>query len=714
MCTQCVPGSGDDIIVLPTGARFLMSKVVADAGNPMGPTATPMVTSKITILANGAKLEHVGSLPFRLFSVGHQGHLIIKGAYIEKFLTRGGNGAPGGGGGGMGAGGAIFVAVGVLEIDDSTFAFNAALGGGGGKPETFSGAGGGGGGLGGHGGRAIDNDDCSSISIFGAGGGGGGGARGNGGSGFCSVAGNGGGTFGFFCGGTGFFGDSTQDALCAGGGGAGGSGAVLFSSDGGRGEYGGGGGGGADGGGGGGNGGLGGGGGAGYAGNRLGASGGRGGLGGGGGAGPNGSIADGEPGAGGRFGGNANSSRGGGGAGLGGAIFNDRGTVVVRNSTFTGNTTRGGPGGGTGQSGAAQGGQDAGAAIFSRNGQLVILNSTINGNPSVEGTGGGIYFLQDDLTIPSSFSLRNTIVANNGSVDCSVEGSSISSESVGNLIQNNGNCPGATLTGDPLLGPLQNNQGPTPTMAIGLTSPALNAADPTTSRLVDQRGQTRPEEGGFDIGAFELCLIGSGHLTMPCPIIAGVLGTEALTMITSPAGGGVTAPPSGTSQEVRDSIIPVTARPSPGFRFTNWSSNVASPGAPTTTIVMTGPQTVTATFVACNCATDVTAVVGVTLGGISYNPFSRRYSQIVTLRNNTAGPITGPLSLVLDNLSSNATLLNPTGSTILMLPSGSPYVNASPSSLAAAASVSITLLFTNPTDTPISYTTRVLAGPGSR
>ena len=680
----------------------------------MGATATPIITLKITILANGSRLEHLGSLAFRLFSVGHEGHLIIKGVYIDKFLTRGGNGAPGGGGGGMGAGGAIFVTVGVLEIDDSTsrstprWAAPAASRRHLRQPVEAAAA-------------SVDmvvvpsralsvrrsqslTQAVAAVAAPGA----------TASPVFArsrapgeersdpSVAGH-----------DSFFEDE-RDAQCAGGGGAGASGAVAFSGDGGRGEYGGGGGGGADGGGGGGNGGLGGGGGAGYANNLLGASGGNGGLGGGGGAGPNGTIADGDPGAGGRFGGNANSSRGGGGAGLGGAIFNDRGTVVLRNSTFTGNTTRGGTGGGAGQSGAAQSGKDAGAAIFSRNGQLIILNSTINGNPSAEGGGGGVYFLQDDLTTASDFSLRNTIVANSGFIDCSVEGFFVSGDSGGNLIENNSNCLGATVTGDPLFGPLQDNQGPTPTMAIGLVSPALNAADPTSSRLVDQRGQTRPIGGGFDIGAFEQCLVGLGKLAMPCPILAGLLRSEALTMITSPAGGGVTAPPEGTSQEVRDSIIAVAATPNPGFRFANWSANVTSPGAPATTIVMTGPKTVTATFVACNCATDVTAGVVVTLGGISYNPFSKRYSQIVTLQNNTAGPITGPLSLVLDNLSSNATLANPSGSTVLMLPSGSPYANASASSLAAGASVSITIHFTNPTDTPISYTTRVLAGPGSR
>src|SRR5262249_6543328 len=44
----------------------------------------------------------------------------------------------------------------------------------------------------------------------------------------------------------------------------------------------------------------------------------------------------------------------------------------------------------------------------------------------------------------------------------------------------------------------------TPTMAILATSAAADKADPATSLSLDQRGVTRPQGGGFDIGAFEV------------------------------------------------------------------------------------------------------------------------------------------------------------------------------------------------------------------
>ena len=142
VATGCVPGSGDDIIVLPARAIFSLWKIVDDADNPTGPAATPIITSNITILADGATLQRTGSQNFRLFAVGSTGHLTIRRAYIRGFLARGGHGGVdkfsngrilGGGGGGMGAGGAIYVRGGVLVVEASTFEGNIAFGGQGGS-----------------------------------------------------------------------------------------------------------------------------------------------------------------------------------------------------------------------------------------------------------------------------------------------------------------------------------------------------------------------------------------------------------------------------------------------------------------------------------------------------------------------------------------------------------------------------------------------------
>jgi hypothetical protein len=57
------------------------------------------------------------------------------------------------------------------------------------------------------------------------------------------------------------------------------------------------------------------------------------------------------------------------------------------------------------------------------------------------------------------------------------------------------------LNVDPLLGPLQDNGGPTWTMALLPGSPALNAGDPAQAGVADQRGVVR--SGGVNMGAFQ-------------------------------------------------------------------------------------------------------------------------------------------------------------------------------------------------------------------
>jgi hypothetical protein len=114
------------------------------------------------------------------------------------------------------------------------------------------------------------------------------------------------------------------------------------------------------------------------------------------------------------------------------------------------------------------------------------------------------------------------------------------------------------------------------------------------------------------------------------------------------------------------------------------------------------------------CADDATSRVNVTLGGFKQLGLTDQFAQVVTLTNNGATPQPGPLSLAIDNLSANATLANATGSTSCVGPAGRPYVNSFVT-LAPGASVSLLLIFSDPTLTAISYlATQVLAGPNPR
>jgi CSLREA domain-containing protein len=87
-------------------------------------------------------------------------------------------------------------------------------------------------------------------------------------------------------------------------------------------------------------------------------------------------------------------------------------------------------------------------------------------------------------------------------------------------------CPG--LAGNPNLGPLQNNGGPTETMAVGVDSAAIDRIQATGTLCppTDQRGDPRPDdsETTCDIGAYEvqdfhlvLCLTCRNLIAGPTP-----------------------------------------------------------------------------------------------------------------------------------------------------------------------------------------------------
>ena len=71
---------------------------------------------------------------------------------------------------------------------------------------------------------------------------------------------------------------------------------------------------------------------------------------------------------------------------------------------------------------------------------------------------------------------------------------------------------------DPWLGMLQANGGPTLTHALQPGSPAIDHADPMQCTPADQRGVSRPQGSGCDMGAYEAAAeppFNSRHLYLP-------------------------------------------------------------------------------------------------------------------------------------------------------------------------------------------------------
>jgi len=202
----------------------------------------------------------------------------------------------------------------------------------------------------------------------------------------------------------------------------------------------------------------------------------------------------------------------------GGAIYNDVGSLTLINSTLNGNISN-----------------DDGGGIYTWRGTMTLTNSTVSDN-HVPADGGGIYNNSTATTITNStislngaedgggifyeaglVTLMNTIVAGNTSSDDGpdIDGP-LTTDSSYNLIGNgldvigvadgvNGNQVGTNQNPiDPRLGQLQDNGGPTQTMALLDGSPAINAGNDAVAPATDQRGIARPQGAASDIGAYEV------------------------------------------------------------------------------------------------------------------------------------------------------------------------------------------------------------------
>ncbi len=134
------------------------------------------------------------------------------------------------------------------------------------------------------------------------------------------------------------------------------------------------------------------------------------------------------------------------------------------------------------------------------NGSLSIVNSTLYSNTTSAINNSGGLFNQEGADL----SMANTLIAHSGGSDCLNWGTIRSN--VSNLIED-GSCA-ANLSGDPLLGPLADNGGPTLTHLPLTGSPVIDMGDNASAAglAFDQRGPgyARTVSGTVDIGAVEV------------------------------------------------------------------------------------------------------------------------------------------------------------------------------------------------------------------
>ncbi|MEJ2685420.1 MAG: right-handed parallel beta-helix repeat-containing protein [Candidatus Sulfobium sp.] len=168
-------------------------------------------------------------------------------------------------------------------------------------------------------------------------------------------------------------------------------------------------------------------------------------------------------------------------SGYGGAIaLANTGTYQITNSTFYDNSA------------------DQGGAIIANYDGLTITNCTFSGNHAARG--GSALYIADGIVVNAV----NSIFADgtdSSNCNAGITGTNSHNLDFGGPAPDN-SC-NAAITGDPRLGGLADNGGPTQTMAPQPGSAAIDLADPNDFPSTDQRGISRPQGAGPDIGAYE-------------------------------------------------------------------------------------------------------------------------------------------------------------------------------------------------------------------
>ena len=246
----------------------------------------------------------------------------------------------------------------------------------------------------------------------------------------------------------------------------------------------------------------------------------------------------------------------------GGAIFNNGGVsgsvavVTINNCAFSGNIADQNAGG------IVNLGDEGGVAT------VTVRNSTFAGNfacSTCNFYGGAIFNDGNGQPGGATAEIGNTIfkgdiaiqrnVFNHGGIVVS-DGYNLTNDAgVLNSLNGSGGFTvvGDVINTDPLLGPLQDNGGLTPSHELLLGSPAIDTGDPAFTRppFFDQRGQgfDRIVNGQIDRGSFEVQ--GPGPTPTSTPTDTPTPGIVIVTVDTSPVGRAFTVDgvPYGSAQQ---------------------------------------------------------------------------------------------------------------------------------------------------------------------
>jgi hypothetical protein len=193
----------------------------------------------------------------------------------------------------------------------------------------------------------------------------------------------------------------------------------------------------------------------------------------------------------------------------GGGLWTDNQDVTVTRSTFAGN-----------RADDDEDGAGSGGGVWVNGAVVTVSNSTFTDNFAADGGAVGGEFQEFEFATlvgnaastvyAAEITMFGTVIADGeGSIDnCDIDGSTSGGynwsddDTCGLVDSTDTEDPG----GDPMVGALADNGGPTDTMLPETGSPLLDAIPDTVSECgsTDQRGVSRPQVGGCDIGAVEV------------------------------------------------------------------------------------------------------------------------------------------------------------------------------------------------------------------
>jgi chitodextrinase len=287
----------------------------------------------------------------------------------------------------------------------------------------------------------------------------------------------------------------------------------------------------------------------------------------------------------------------------GGGLLNAAGTATVTGDTFTGNT---GPGGGA----------------IDNDTTLNVSDSTFTGNTAGVNGGGAI------VNFGTATIKQSTLAGNSapfGSDVLNYTGMTMSiSMSIVATGQGSGNCGGLAPITDagynddsgsscgfssashsvsntnPQLDPLAANGGPTQTMALPLASPVVDTIPSATSGCTgtkDQRGTSRPQGKGCDMGAYEVIQTAGTTPGVPTGLTATQVTASSVSLKWTAATGTVTGytiyrngkAVGSTGGKAATTFTDLTAAPATAYSYTVDAFDGSSHSAQSSAVKVTTP-----------------------------------------------------------------------------------------------------------------------------